>query len=107
MPLRVNAVKSRPVPPSVPETLTFRVSVPPPPEMLSPGLKVVPSVAPKVDPTILLKLSFPLPPEKLVPESVLVVSDLFCTQNGVNTHLFYLYFDIRPDIDSITTIDYQ
>ena len=39
--------------------------------------------------------------------SIPVVSELFCTQNDVNTHLFYLYFDIRPDIDSITTIDHQ
>jgi hypothetical protein len=50
------------------------------------------------------KESLPVPPEKLLTP---VVSDLFCTQNGVNTHLFYIYFDIRPDIDSITTIDHQ
>ena len=60
-----------------------------------------------------LKVSFPVvlvvprSPFRLPVVSTLVVSDLFCTQNDVNTHFFYLYFDIRPDIDSITTIDHQ
>jgi hypothetical protein len=72
------------------------VSVPAPPLILS---KIDNAVA-----VAALNVSLPAVPVKV---STLVVSDLFCTQNGVNTHLFYLYFDIRPDIDSITTIDHQ
>ena len=68
----------------VPETLTFRVSVPPPPERLSPGLKVVPSVAPKDDPTTPLKVSLLLPPEKLVPASAPVVSVKVWIQKNLN-----------------------
>ena len=94
-----------------PETEMVRMSVPLPPLRLSPALIVVPVAASAMKaPTKVSApavLAVPAEPTRTPDVSALVVSDLFCTQNGVNTHLFYLYFDIRPDIDSITTIDHQ
>jgi hypothetical protein len=89
-----------------------RVSLPAPPLKLSPGFSVVPLATKPLVPITALNVSLPVtlvvPAEPTSEElSALVVSDLFCTQNGVNTHLFCLYFDIRPDIDSITTNDHQ
>jgi hypothetical protein len=53
---------------------------------------------------VALNESFPAVP---VIESTPEVSDLFCTQNDVNTHLFCIYLAIRPYIDSTTTIGHQ
>jgi hypothetical protein len=93
------------------------VSIPRPPEIESARLKVEAAVgepSPPVTAKVIDPLNVSFPAVLVVPASPLrlapslpVVSDLFCTQNGVNTHLVYLYFDIRPDIDSITTIDHQ
>ena len=80
------------------------VSVPVPPSMESPELTEVAAKPVVVEVAGAVNVSFKAEPTNV---SIPVVSDLFCTQNDVNTHLFYLYFDIRPDIDSITTIDHQ
>jgi hypothetical protein len=82
----------------------FKVSIPAPPFNESATLSVATSELKVSLPEVLV---VPRSPLRVPDMSVLVVSDLFCTQNGVNTYLFYLYFDIRPDIDSITTIDHQ
>ena len=81
----------------------LKVSVPAPISTLSKMLRVVPVPA-AVPIKVATAASLPVVP---VIVSRLVVSELFCTQNEVNTRIFQAYLAIRPYIDPITTNDHQ